>query len=150
MDLAIRTKLSDMLSALTKDRLNQIAAACELAGRSKLKKQELADALVQLLTDAEAAQANLLHPDTPDEIRELLGSVANAETPKANQEQPQAPQAPQAEAPAPKPAARVASPIRASYKRTITAPRRPVTSVKIGRNEPCPCGSGKKYKKCCL
>jgi len=22
--------------------------------------------------------------------------------------------------------------------------------VKIGRNEPCPCGSGKKYKKCCL
>lgn len=21
---------------------------------------------------------------------------------------------------------------------------------KAGRNEPCPCGSGKKYKKCCL
>ena len=21
---------------------------------------------------------------------------------------------------------------------------------KIGRNEPCPCGSGQKYKKCCL
>jgi SEC-C motif-containing protein len=21
---------------------------------------------------------------------------------------------------------------------------------KVGRNEPCPCGSGKKYKKCCL
>lgn len=21
--------------------------------------------------------------------------------------------------------------------------------VKIGRNEPCPCGSGKKYKNCC-
>jgi len=20
----------------------------------------------------------------------------------------------------------------------------------IGRNDPCPCGSGKKYKKCCL
>ena len=20
----------------------------------------------------------------------------------------------------------------------------------VGRNEPCPCGSGKKYKKCCL
>ena len=24
------------------------------------------------------------------------------------------------------------------------------TKRKIGRNEPCPCGSGKKYKKCCL
>ncbi len=26
----------------------------------------------------------------------------------------------------------------------------PVTSDKIGRNDPCPCGSGKKYKKCGL
>ena len=25
----------------------------------------------------------------------------------------------------------------------------PTVSEKIGRNEPCPCGSGKKYKKCC-
>ncbi|QQE80580.1 SEC-C metal-binding domain-containing protein [Alicyclobacillus sp. SO9] len=25
----------------------------------------------------------------------------------------------------------------------------PVRSTKVGRNEPCPCGSGKKYKKCC-
>jgi preprotein translocase subunit SecA len=21
---------------------------------------------------------------------------------------------------------------------------------KVGRNDPCPCGSGKKYKKCCM
>ena len=25
----------------------------------------------------------------------------------------------------------------------------PVRVTKIGRNDPCPCGSGKKYKKCC-
>ena len=25
----------------------------------------------------------------------------------------------------------------------------PATSAKVGRNDPCPCGSGKKYKKCC-
>ena len=24
-----------------------------------------------------------------------------------------------------------------------------ISENKIGRNEPCPCGSGKKYKKCC-
>lgn len=24
------------------------------------------------------------------------------------------------------------------------------SQVEVGRNEPCPCGSGKKYKKCCL
>jgi len=28
------------------------------------------------------------------------------------------------------------------------APR--VAGQKVGRNDPCPCGSGKKYKKCCL
>lgn len=30
----------------------------------------------------------------------------------------------------------------------IPPTRTPVTSTKVGRNEPCPCGSGKKYKKC--
>ena len=24
------------------------------------------------------------------------------------------------------------------------------SKLKVGRNDPCPCGSGKKYKKCCL
>jgi uncharacterized protein len=29
-------------------------------------------------------------------------------------------------------------------------PRRPFATMnKIGRNDPCPCGSGKKYKRCC-
>lgn len=27
--------------------------------------------------------------------------------------------------------------------------RKKESKVKIGRNDPCPCGSGKKYKKCC-
>ena len=30
---------------------------------------------------------------------------------------------------------------------TVTAPAR--SNTKIGRNDPCSCGSGKKYKKCC-
>jgi hypothetical protein len=39
-------------------------------------------------------------------------------------------------------------------KTMIGASRRPdrqepVRSTKVGRNDPCPCGSGKKYKKCC-
>ncbi len=25
-----------------------------------------------------------------------------------------------------------------------------IAPLKVGRNDPCPCGSGKKYKKCCL
>ena len=33
------------------------------------------------------------------------------------------------------------------YEQWIRA--NPMKSKKIGRNEPCPCNSGKKYKKCC-
>ena len=34
---------------------------------------------------------------------------------------------------------------------TISTPKpeAPVINQKVGRNEPCPCGSGKKFKKCC-
>jgi len=33
---------------------------------------------------------------------------------------------------------------------TATAVKQPVVKAqKVGRNDPCPCGSGKKYKKCC-
>jgi len=30
------------------------------------------------------------------------------------------------------------------------ASQQPIRVQKIGRNDPCPCGSRKKYKKCCL
>ncbi len=29
-------------------------------------------------------------------------------------------------------------------------PPKPVKVFSVGRNEPCPCGSGKKYKYCCM
>lgn len=33
----------------------------------------------------------------------------------------------------------------------VPAPQQPVVvDAKPGRNDPCPCGSGKKYKQCCL
>jgi uncharacterized protein YecA (UPF0149 family) len=35
----------------------------------------------------------------------------------------------------------------------VGGPAKPTTvrrgQPKVGRNDPCPCGSGKKYKKCC-
>jgi len=38
-----------------------------------------------------------------------------------------------------------------TYKPYPLPVNKPVrTGKKIGRNDPCPCGSGKKYKKCCL
>jgi uncharacterized protein YecA (UPF0149 family) len=35
----------------------------------------------------------------------------------------------------------------ATLRRTSTP--FPITKQKVGRNDPCPCGSGKKFKKCC-
>ena len=36
------------------------------------------------------------------------------------------------------------------FTRTIRQGPAPVVAApKVGRNDPCPCGSGKKYKKCC-
>jgi len=32
---------------------------------------------------------------------------------------------------------------------TDELPPLPAVSTKVGRNDPCPCGSGRKYKKCC-
>ena len=45
----------------------------------------------------------------------------------------------------------VAKPTTAGFAggQVTKAARKPATSSKVGRNDPCPCGSGKKYKKCC-
>jgi uncharacterized protein len=37
----------------------------------------------------------------------------------------------------------------AEYWREQRSPRMPLRAKKVGRNDPCPCGSGKKWKKCC-
>lgn len=38
---------------------------------------------------------------------------------------------------------------KAAKPNEVARPPAKRVSPKIGRNEPCPCGSGKKYKKCC-
>ena len=42
----------------------------------------------------------------------------------------------------------VAKPTGTSSGKEEVSKRKPRTSSKIGRNDPCPCGSGKKYKHC--
>ena len=43
----------------------------------------------------------------------------------------------------------VAKPVEPAGDGTMSTNRTVVKKNKIGRNDPCPCGSGKKYKKCC-
>lgn len=47
-----------------------------------------------------------------------------------------------ADVPRPKPSIPPAPP--------LTLRRKPEVKQKVGRNDPCPCGSGKKFKKCCM
>ena len=45
----------------------------------------------------------------------------------------------------------VAKPIAENHGGDGTLQKKPVVKgEKVGRNDPCPCGSGKKYKQCCL
>jgi SWIM/SEC-C metal-binding protein len=37
----------------------------------------------------------------------------------------------------------------ADLTRLLNPPKPRIVEKKIGRNEPCPCGSGKKFKNCC-
>jgi SWIM/SEC-C metal-binding protein len=37
----------------------------------------------------------------------------------------------------------------ADLTRLLNTPKPKIAEKKVGRNEPCPCGSGKKYKNCC-
>jgi len=45
------------------------------------------------------------------------------------------------------PQASVTPPSLSEKNSSSSAPH--VSGEKVGRNDPCPCGSGKKYKKCC-
>jgi hypothetical protein len=42
--------------------------------------------------------------------------------------------------------------LKESYLEAASGKKKPFVrpGSKIGRNDPCPCGSGKKYKQCCL
>jgi hypothetical protein len=81
-----------------------------------------------------AVQAILSDPQTPPQVRLraalAIGLPKPSETPIPATPPPPRPPAPPAR-PAP-----ATLPIRAA--------------VRIGRNDPCPCGSGRKYKRCCI
>ena len=44
---------------------------------------------------------------------------------------------------------KVAEPVNEVYSDEPKSKKTVVKKQKVGRNDPCPCGSGKKYKNCC-
>jgi len=79
----------------------------------------------------------------------IQDTVAELETWDSFREKPPAMRRPEREEPnphaeAPKPYPRAEAPARSEPLPLPELPGR-----RVGRNKPCPCGSGKKYKKCC-
>ncbi|MEO0680506.1 MAG: SEC-C metal-binding domain-containing protein, partial [Pseudomonadota bacterium] len=101
-----------------------------------------------------------LQPMPPEEIArreaakrlaalQAAGLTAAAEAAAAAMSEALEPALEGAGAPAPRPAAEPApAPRPAAARSPALDPDDPSTWGKVGRNEPCPCGSGKKYKHC--
>ena len=77
----------------------------------------------------------LLRPITEEDEREVLGA-------RSRRQQPMTFSGSEDQAVAPRPQ-RMDNRSAAAVKTVVR------TLPKVGRNDPCPCGSGKKYKKCC-
>lgn len=83
---------------------------------------------ILLLAYEDAADPSLRTGPLDDEMREKLVSAIPTCVPKLN---------------------KMFEPLRQSAYSQVDKALNRKTSKKIGRNEPCPCKSGKKYKHCC-
>lgn len=71
----VMNRLPEILQSLTKSRLSSLAAANQISGRSKMKKEELADALSAYLTDPEQLRPIVMATDADEWA--LLEKVMN-------------------------------------------------------------------------
>ncbi len=88
-------------------------------------------------------RAEIRPQETEEQRRERLGLAEAPQGRPVDMDDQDGIQAAAAAAPAA--TALRAPPSRQPPRRRAAAP----SGKKVGRNEPCPCGSGKKYKKCC-
>jgi preprotein translocase subunit SecA len=108
-------------------------------------RQAYAEGLVdETVADLEGIERDMISPKPWRRDRQRLITDAIAEMERwatFHREDSWLKKMPKLAHPVPPPAA----PPPASY----VAPKPLVREPKIGRNDPCPCGIGKKYKKCC-
>ncbi len=112
-----------------------LAAACEGAGGEPedLRQEDLRDALLRTL--ARAALPPEAHEGVPALCRDFLaqleaeGRVEDGRT-----------------------MGMYLYAQRSAYEQAVSGKQEPIVRAgsKLGRNDPCPCGSGKKFKRCCM
>lgn len=108
--------------------MNHIDAMDDLKKGIYLRSMGQKDPVVEYRMEGFAMFDEMIASIREDTVRMIL-------TVRVRREEP--PQRQQVLKPSPTPADTGAAPVKAS------------ASKKVGRNDPCPCGSGKKYKKCC-
>jgi hypothetical protein len=136
-DLDIRTKLADALLGQFAD--EGIEPVREMVQRRAYDPMN-SDLMRKLV--AVSTALGLTFPEHPIWKREAEEKMARQE--RRTKEMQGFLQAPAKPAPPPKPA-----PARDDYLEPKPAPFLR-TEKQVGRNDPCPCGSGKKFKKCCM
>lgn len=129
--------LVEILDGYKVGELKELAKTSGLKGYSKLKKAELVDAVSKQLEQVEVASL-----DVPDEIKNIFVKEETKE--KAVQKKTTHTKTPIIGV----------APHVMNVAKDGQAPYVPVANPiqhdkKIYPNDPCPCGSGKKYKKCC-
>jgi len=112
---------------------------------------DLFDEMITSIRDDSARMLLMARPAPQQEEVKRVEVLKPVETPAA----PARPVARPTVRPAVRPAVRpggapAVGPVRPGQP-AAPAPNKPIVNKtpKVGRNDPCPCGSGKKYKKCC-
>ncbi|MGB0498952.1 MAG: preprotein translocase subunit SecA, partial [Rubricella sp.] len=104
---------------------------------------QLFESLLESLRAQVSSQLAMVRVLSPEEREAMMARLREA----AEQQRQQAEAAAKASAPAPSPVAPAMAGAGAAAAPALD-PERPETWGKVGRNDPCPCGSGKKYKHC--
>ena len=123
--------------------MNHIDAMDELKKGIGLRSMGQKDPVVEYRFEGFAMFDEMIASIREDTVRMLLTVKVRVEVQQPAGEAPK-------EAPKPTP---VMPAMPSTPTPLPTGPQTPVvksgSSKKVGRNDPCPCGSGKKYKKCC-
>lgn len=134
-------KLDKILNSYKVGELKELAKVSGITGYSKLKKAELIDAVSAQLQTIDATTVEL-----PEELKEILYS---AETSATNEKSSDTIKTIRPKTPIIGVAPHVMNVMQDNNQTPIPTGNRTINNRKIYPNEPCPCGSGKKYKKCC-